>query len=190
VLPEYRPDSVSVLRDRKGKVASAMIVEVLLEVDEGRRRMWPVYVASACARFDCPVTLLVLAPDPAVARWARRPIQLGHPGFVLQPIVIDFDQVPRITDHAQACETPELAVLSALAHRDVETAEAARAALDMMSEKDRKRYWAAILARLPPKVRQILELHMRKAPGTRATSPAGTTRRATVRGRASRSSST
>lgn len=85
------------------------------------------------------------------------------PGYVLRPIVIGFEQVPRITDHAQARAAPQLAVLSAIAHRDVETAEAARAALDMMSEEDRKRYWAVIVARLPPKARRALEACMRKA---------------------------
>ena len=33
-LPEYRPDSVTVLRDRNGKVVSAVILEVRLEIDE------------------------------------------------------------------------------------------------------------------------------------------------------------
>lgn len=44
-------------------------------------------------------------------------------------------------------------------------------------EEERKRYWAAILARLPPKARRSLEIHMRKATSTRVTSPAGTTRK-------------
>jgi hypothetical protein len=28
-----------------------------------------------------PAVLLVIAPEPAIAQWARRPIELGHPGF-------------------------------------------------------------------------------------------------------------
>jgi hypothetical protein len=160
--PEYRADSVVVLRDRNGEVVAAVIVEVQLAVDKDKLRAWPVYVAVARARLGCPVTLLVLAPDRAVARWARRPIRLGHPGYVLRPIVIGFEHVPRITDRAQARAAPELAVLSAIARPDAEVAAAARAALDLMSEEDQKLYWDYILARLSAEARQALEARMIK----------------------------
>lgn len=160
--PEYRADSVIVLRDRAGEVVAAVIVEVQLAVDEAKLRAWPVYVAVARARLACPVTLLVLAPDRAVARWARRPIRLGHPGYVLRPVVIGFAQVPRIIDGAQARAVPELAVLSAIAHPDAEVASAARAALDLMSAEDQKLYWDYILDRLPAEARQALEARMIK----------------------------
>ena len=151
-----------VLRDRNGEVVAAVVVEVQLAVDKDKLRAWPVYVAVARARLDCPVTLLVLAPDREVARWARRPIRLGHPGHVLRPIVIGFEQVPRVTDRAQACAAPELAVLSAIACPDAEVVAAARAALDLMSEEDQKLYWDYILARLPAEARQALEARMIK----------------------------
>lgn len=40
-----------------------------------------------------PVTLLVLAPERAVARWASQRIELEHPGYVLRPIVIGYAQI-------------------------------------------------------------------------------------------------
>ena len=75
VVPaEYRSDAVTVLCDATGAVVAAVIVEVQLAMDEDKRRTWPVYVAAARASLGCPVLLLVLTPDPAVARWASRPI--------------------------------------------------------------------------------------------------------------------
>ncbi len=54
--------------------------------------------------------------DTAIARWCAAPIELGHPGFRLVPLVLGPDLVPVVTDPAQAADQPELAVLSARAH--------------------------------------------------------------------------
>ena len=104
----------------------------------------------------------VLAPDPAVARWASQPIELGHPGFVLRPVVIGYEQIPRVRDPATARAAPQLAVLSAIAYPELETAVAARAALDELPEEDKKLYWDVILSRLPALVRRLLEPTMIK----------------------------
>jgi hypothetical protein len=159
---EYRSDSVVLLRNRRRRAVAAVIVEVQLQIDRDKLRTWPVYVAVARARLGCPATLLVLAPDRTVARWARRSIRLGHPGYVLRPIVVDFGQIPRITDATQARGAPELAVLSAIARPEVAEAEAACAGLDMVSEEDQKLYWDVILAGLPAWARQALEARMIK----------------------------
>ena len=139
-----------------------MINEVQLKIDKDKRLTWPLYVAAARASLGCPVTLLVLAPARAVARWASRPIHLGHPGYTLRPIVVGFERIPRITDPARAREAPQLAVLSALAHPEAEIAEAALAGFDGLSEADQKLYWDAILNGLPALVRQALEARMIK----------------------------
>jgi hypothetical protein len=89
----YRSDAFTVVRDREGRAVAVVVVEVQLRTDEDKRRSWPVYVAAARASFGCPAMLLVLAPGPAVARWASQPIELGHPGFALRPIVIGYRQV-------------------------------------------------------------------------------------------------
>jgi hypothetical protein len=159
---EYRSDAVSVLRDRQHAAVAAVIAEVQLAIDEDKRFSWPLYVAAARANLRCPVTLLVLAPGRAVARWARRPIPLGHPGHALRPIAVDFEQIPRVTDAAQARAAPQLAVLSALAHPEVRVAEAALAGFDALPEGDQKLYWDVIVNGLPGLVRQALEARMIK----------------------------
>jgi hypothetical protein len=72
-------------------------------------------VATARARLGCPTVLLVISPNPGVAGWARKPILLGHPGLVLQPLVLGPEEVPVLMD-GQAVQAPELAVLSAAVH--------------------------------------------------------------------------
>ncbi len=94
------------MRDLAGAAAAAVIAEVQLGIDADKLRTWPLYVAAARARLGCPVTLLVLAPDPAVARWASQPIELGHPGFMLRPVVVGYAQIPRIRDAAAAGGAP------------------------------------------------------------------------------------
>jgi hypothetical protein len=81
-----------------------------------KRKSWPVYLTSLRARIGCPTVLLVVAPHPAVARWCAQPISLGHPGFVLQPLVAGPSAIPLILGKQAAGRDPELAVLSALAH--------------------------------------------------------------------------
>jgi Arc/MetJ-type ribon-helix-helix transcriptional regulator len=115
VVPtEYRADLVVLLR--KGKPVFAIVVEVQLSRSARKRKSWPVYLTSLRARLDCPAVLLVVAPDAAVARWCAQPISLGHPGFVLQPLVAGPSSIPVILGKQEAGQSPELAVLSALAH--------------------------------------------------------------------------
>lgn len=60
--------------------------------------------------------LLVVSPDAAVARWCAQPIELGHPGFTLCPLVAGPSAIPVVTNEQEARRDPELAVLSAMAH--------------------------------------------------------------------------
>jgi predicted transposase YdaD len=107
------------------------------------------------------VVLLVLAPDPTVARWARTPIALGHPGFCLEPLVIELADVPRIVDAPRALKLPELAVLSTLAHPELEVAAAAIRAISDLPEDRAKLYLDVILAALSASVRKQLEDRMK-----------------------------
>lgn len=97
-----------------------------------------------------------MSPDPATAAWCANPIPLGHPGFVLTPLVVGPDQAPVIIDEARANESPELAVLSAIAHgthpdRD-KILHALLSALDVIDSTDPQRaapYADVVLAALP-----------------------------------------
>ncbi|WP_224363852.1 hypothetical protein [Hyalangium versicolor] len=115
VVPtEYRADLVVLLLN--GKPVFAIVVEVQLSRDEDKRKSWPLYLTSLRSQVDCPTALLVVAPDPSIARWCARPIDMGHPGFVLRPLVAGPDAIPRILGPQEAGKDPELAVLSAMAH--------------------------------------------------------------------------
>jgi hypothetical protein len=115
VVPtEYRADLVVLLLD--GQPIFAIVVEVQLSRDEDKRKSWPLYLTSLRSRIGCPTVLLVVAPDAAIARWCAQPIELGHPGFALRPLVAGPDAIPVIVDKQAAEQDPELAVLSAMAH--------------------------------------------------------------------------
>jgi hypothetical protein len=131
-----------------------------LHVDPDKEATWPVYVSALRAKLRCPVFLLVITSEPAVARWARRPIELGHPGFRLQPLVVSYDDMPRILDPAHAQRLPELAVLSAMAHPELDVAATAIEAIAGLPEDQNRLYLDTIMAELPDVIRQILEARM------------------------------
>lgn len=123
---EYRADLVVLLGDETPVLG--IIVEVQLSRDEDKRFVWPVYAVNLRARLRCPVCMLVVTPDEAIARWAARPLPLGG-GNCFVPIVLGPSGVPEILDDVQAAADPELAVLSAIAHGcDSDTAKSVRIA--------------------------------------------------------------
>jgi hypothetical protein len=161
VPSEYRADAVTVMRDVNGKVRAAIIVEVQLAVDVDKAWTWPVHVSTLRARLRVPVILFVLARDE-VAMWARRSIELGHPGFALAPIVVALSEVPRVTEPAVAARAPELAVLSVLGHREREVGYAAVEGCVGLDEDSHKLYLDLILAALPEDEQRHLEAMMIK----------------------------
>ncbi|HKO52581.1 MAG TPA: hypothetical protein VJV79_32965 [Polyangiaceae bacterium] len=110
---EYRADLV--VRYSGGSEPLVIAVEVQLERDQEKRYSWPAYSALLRARFRCRVCLLVVAPRPSVARWCARPIDLGN-GAMFTPVVLSAEAIPKVVDAAVARASPELSVLSALAH--------------------------------------------------------------------------
>jgi hypothetical protein len=112
------------------------------------------------AELNCSAMLLVFTADPAVAAWARQPIEIGHPGFRLAPIVIRLDQVPQIRDPDAASQLPHLAVLSAMAHPELEIAKVAIDAIEQLPTEQRQLYFDAILDALPAPIRQLMEASM------------------------------
>ena len=111
---EYRSDLVVLLR--AGEPVYGIVVEVQLGRDEKKLYSWPLYQAALRARLRCPVCVLVVAPEPGVAEWARRPIEIGQPGVTFVPLVLGAEGVPVVTDAEVARQHPELAVLSVQAH--------------------------------------------------------------------------
>jgi hypothetical protein len=160
VVPaERRADLVLLLETDAPR--AALVVEVQLSVDPDKAWSWPVYLASLRARLRCGVTLLVVTTDETVARWAARPIAMGHPGLALTPLVVGPTSVPLVRDESEAERDPELAVLSALAHgHGPEAAEVATVALTAAGRLDDDRaalYVDLVLAHVGVGARVFLE---------------------------------
>jgi hypothetical protein len=111
---EYQADLVLFLLRGRHKVLG-VIVEVQLGRDKDKPYTWPAYVANLRARHRCPVCLLVITIEEAVARWARKSIELG-PGSRCSPWVVGPSNTPAVTKLRDAEENVELSVLSAIEH--------------------------------------------------------------------------
>ena len=157
---EHRADAILTLGDPE-RPSEAFIVEAQADINPRKRRTWPIYVAGPHARFGCPVTLVVVAPDAAVAAWAATPIDLGRGRTIVRPLVIGPRQIPVITDHDEARRYPELAVLSVAAHgREPGAEHIALAALVASRDLDNERdvlYPDFIFALLGEVARKALE---------------------------------
>ncbi|MEP6866798.1 MAG: hypothetical protein ABJE66_39670 [Deltaproteobacteria bacterium] len=159
---EYRADAVVLMRDPDETIVGAVIVEVQLQADPAKRWSWPQYVTALRARLECPVVLLVIAPESSVARWARDSIETGHPGFALGPIVIEMAEVPRLDDVGAARQRPELAVLSVLAHPELENACIALDAISNLPVDRAGLYFDLILGALPIELRNRIGANVLK----------------------------
>jgi hypothetical protein len=108
--------------------------------------------------------LLAVCPDQVVADWCAAPIVIGPPGSVLSPVVLGPDQVPVVTDPDAARHSPELAVLSAIAHGarpdPIPIFEALLAALDVFDHDHADLYTDLVFTVLPAAARDCLEEFM------------------------------
>ncbi|MEZ4307127.1 MAG: hypothetical protein R3F14_03670 [Polyangiaceae bacterium] len=162
---EYRADVIVQLLLDGDTAVRVIIVEVQLERDARKRFTWPAYVALSRALHTCPADLLVIAPDAKVAAWCAEPIELGVPGFVLRPPVLTHADVPLVTDAAEAARSPELAVLSAIAHGEGEQgADIASVVLPVVGSLDDERarfYYDVVYHSLNEAARKALEAKMK-----------------------------
>ncbi|WP_433350907.1 hypothetical protein ACQP25_42175 [Microtetraspora malaysiensis] len=162
---ELRADSVVVLTreraDARPKPVLAVVVEVQRSPDPDKRWSWPMYLVSLRARMKCPSVLLVICPDLKVAHWSRQPIELGHPGLVLCPLVVGPADVPVIVDPLAAADDPELAVLSVIAHATTpegpDILNALLTAVHKLDPDRGARYADMVRAALPDKIWEHLE---------------------------------
>ncbi|OLT28071.1 hypothetical protein BJF83_16080 [Nocardiopsis sp. CNR-923] len=143
---ERRSDVAILLRGEgpKGLHDSLMgvIVEVQRDPSERKRFTWPEYLACLRSRHECPVALLVICPRQSVADDYAGPIELGHPGFVLRPLVIGPKDIPVVTDPATVAASPALGVLSAAAHgaRKAGVLDALNSGLDKIDPEKAAKY--------------------------------------------------
>jgi hypothetical protein len=161
-LKQLLPDAVLACPNAHAP-ALVMIVEVHLQTDEVKRRVWPQYAATAHARHRCPVVVVVVTPSSRVERWASRPIEIG-PRHTMTPEVLGPSALPRL-DAAAVRRAPVVGMLSTLAHTgDPDCAEQALETLDALAswDEDADGRLADILeAALPAAVRARMEELMR-----------------------------
>lgn len=91
VVPdEFKADIVTVIRDRDtGAPLLLVIIEPQGREDKAKKFSWPAYLANLRAAHQCEAAvLIVVCWDATEADKCRVAIPLGHPGFVLVPVVI------------------------------------------------------------------------------------------------------
>jgi hypothetical protein len=156
-------DAVVKLVDGSDQAVFAFVVEVQLRPDGRKEWTWPHYLTGVRDRLRCPVALLVICIDEATATWADTPIELG-PGWFLAPWVMGPTQVPVVTDLDKARQSPQLAVLSALAHGNdparQRVLDAVVAAYDAAGPQRGAMYHDLVAVRLPRTALDYLEERM------------------------------
>lgn len=158
----HRADAV-ILLGEPARPALALLVEVQLRADPDKTWVWPHYLATVRLQLRCPTVLMVLCLSRRTARWAATPIHFDDSGVSrVVPVVLGPDAIPVVLDPATT--TPELAVLSALAHvRDdgpLEVLDVLATALSHAPVEQAVEYTRLVLAQLPDLARQYLEALM------------------------------
>jgi len=137
VVPvEFRADGVVLLEH--GRPVFAIVLEVQLDERQRKRFVWPAYAGVVFAKYECPVCVLVFAPDAQVAAWAREPVELG-PGNVFRAVVVGPDAVPKVVDPEEAKAFLGVALLSVLTWGHEEGAEAIAEATRVQLAPDPRR---------------------------------------------------
>ncbi|WP_067480323.1 hypothetical protein [Actinomadura hibisca] len=118
LLLEGRVDSV--LMVELDGVPCVLAVEAQNEKDDDKETQWPLYVAYLYAKYRVPVALLVVTNRASTAAWARRPLKVEVPHLcttmTVHTIVFGPDNVPLVTDLAQARVNVGFAAFAALVH--------------------------------------------------------------------------
>ncbi|MEB3298209.1 MAG: hypothetical protein VKO21_01830, partial [Candidatus Sericytochromatia bacterium] len=131
----------------------ALIVEIQLGRDDAKRYSWPQYVVALRERWRCEVELLVIAPDPLVAKWAREPIRLDGRGSQVVPLVLGSEDFPRLALEELAGQ-PHATVFHALVHcrsrEDLPLLEQALVDVQSLPEPDRIGYYEILRSCLFP----------------------------------------
>jgi len=164
------------VRDAKGAIVLAIVLEVQRDEDPDKKYSWPVYVTVVRAKKRCGTVALVVAPDALVAAWAAQNIDLGLGCGNVKPLVLGPAAVPEITDPAIAEQQVELAVLSAVAHANgpngFAVVQAALVALGRLDREHAAVYFQIIWNALSEPMRRTLEaLVMERQTEGKATFP-------------------
>ncbi|PRQ03872.1 flagellar assembly protein H [Enhygromyxa salina] len=152
------PDLVLV-HQVEGQPAAGIVICVEAQKDPNLRKRWriPSYQASLAEDYELQTWVFVVSFSSRMSE-ALKAWSLGSPPRV-DAQVLDVDTVPRVASLEQALKRPTAAVLAAILHGyegDLEAARLGVRACRELSEKQRRRYTATILAALPEREREIL----------------------------------
>ncbi|MEB3298893.1 MAG: DUF4351 domain-containing protein, partial [Candidatus Sericytochromatia bacterium] len=140
-----------------------VVVEIQLGKDPAKQLSWPQYVVAMHQRWRCDVELLVIAPDPRVAAWARQPIRLSRRGSQIVPLVLGSEDFPRMAVEDLAGH-PHATVFHALAHcrrrEDLPLLEQALMDVRSLPESDRIGYYEILRSCLFPSFLELAEVAM------------------------------
>ncbi|THV28665.1 hypothetical protein [Glycomyces paridis] len=161
---ELNCDNVAVFRDRFGNAVHAIITEIQRSDDADKWFSWPMYLTILRARLRCQVRLLVVCTDEVTATWARKPIRIGPPEFILRPDVIGPGDLVRLIDGHDTREAVELLILVAATYGKGPQTEAVAhdlgRRLNELSDPDRKKYAGLAWQLLSNAACDILEGYM------------------------------
>jgi hypothetical protein len=161
-IVEVGNDLVLKVRDHRGKLLCALIVEVQLARKQAKARTWALYAAWAHYRLRCPVHVVVLAVDPAVAKWAAGPFCIGD--MTLHPWVIGPEHMRPITSVTEARRSVEMTFLSGMAHRDSPVAEdigrVLHRVLDSSEHEHAGILWDIFITSVDEAARRALEMEL------------------------------
>jgi hypothetical protein len=150
-LPDdFRPDLV-LLAGPKHSPERGIIVEIQRAPSEEKRRQLARYALALWLALDCPVSIVVVCPDPVVAAFYADPIVTSLPGFVFRAATIGPDQIPVLAEPAQIADRPGLGTLSVLTHGEsrADVVEAFLEAMHRLPPDEGAQYYEYVYALAP-----------------------------------------
>ncbi|MEB3236958.1 MAG: DUF4351 domain-containing protein [Candidatus Sericytochromatia bacterium] len=162
IVVERRADLVMLIGET-ARPRLIVVVEIQLGRDNDKLYSWPQYVVAMRQRWRCEVALLVIAPDPKVAAWARKPICLDRRGSQVVPLVLGSEDFPR-PDLKALSGHPHATVFHALLHcrdrGDLPLLEQALIDVKALPNPERVGYYEILRRCLSPSFLELAEVAM------------------------------
>ncbi|HLT36272.1 MAG TPA: hypothetical protein VK034_08300, partial [Enhygromyxa sp.] len=153
-------DCIYTVYDARGRAVEIWLLECELSWDGSKRRRWSLYVVAFEYELDADGHLVVFSPEPRLRERIRTKMV---PKMRIEPIVIEPDQIERITDYDDARRRRELTILGCLFHchepapleQRVAVVRAAVVAIASLLSVDKIRAWRylqLVMALVPSEV--------------------------------------
>jgi len=114
-VADTQADNVIALRSVDGTKRLVIVAEIQRRKARDKPWRWLTYHVAAATRYGCEAVVLVLAPNPRVAAWARTPIPVGPSGS-FAPVVFGFEDLPHLEALPERDRSTEATVLCLVAH--------------------------------------------------------------------------